>query len=93
MRQGNNFLKTAVQLMESGDTPLPGVPLIEIYDQRRVLIENHHGVIGYGCHEVLVKVQFGVVCVCGEDLRLNKMSRDQLIITGRICAVNLRRGR
>jgi len=90
MRQGKNFLEAVSGAAELEREPLPGIPLIEIYDQRRVLIENHRGVIGYCCSEVLVRVRFGTVCICGEDLYLRKMSKEQLVVTGRIRCINLR---
>ena len=63
--------------------PLPGQPIVEIAGDRRVLIENHFG----------VKVKYGLVCVCGCDLELIRMTKEQLIISGRIDAVTLiRRG-
>jgi len=68
--------------------------LIEIADDRRVLIEHHCGVIGYGCDRICVKVKFGVVTVSGRGLELRRMSGEQLIISGRIEGVTLqRRGR
>lgn len=88
MRPINKFLRTT-QLENKGNLPMPVLPLIEIYGQRRILIENHFGVVCYGCHEVQIKVRFGVVRVCGDGLHLNKMSKDQLIITGTIDRVDL----
>lgn len=88
MRQGKKFL-SAAQFANTGNMPLPGMPLIEICGKRRILIENHFGVVCYGCHEVQIKVRFGIVRVCGVELNLNKMSKDQLVITGRIDTVDL----
>lgn len=89
MRKDRNFLRSAAQLSQKGSVPLPGVPLIEIYGRCRVLVENHQGVIGYDCHEVLIKVRFGVICIRGESLCLNRMCKDQLVITGCILNVGL----
>lgn len=88
MRPINKFLRTT-QLENKGNVLMPVLPLIEIYGQRRILIENHYGVVCYGCHEVQIKVRFGIVRVCGDDLHLSKMSKDQLIITGTIDRVDL----
>lgn len=66
--------------------------LIEIADDSRVLIEHHCGVVGYGCREICVKVNYGIVTVSGSDLELKRMSADQLIIKGRIDGVILHRG-
>lgn len=67
----------------------PGTPIIEICDRCRVLIENHRGIVAYGCERVQVKVHYGTVCICGENLKLKRMSKDRLIVTGNIGSVNL----
>lgn len=86
----NLFHKAVATGTQLYSEPLPGVPLIEIYDQRRVLIENHRGIVGYGTKEILIKARFGLICICGDDLKLVKMSREKLVITGKICGVTLR---
>lgn len=70
---------------------IPGLPLVEIVGQSRVLIENHCGVTGYGCNEVCVKVQFGQLCIYGSGLTLAQMTKQQLIITGQIDCVKLQK--
>ena len=68
------------------------LPLVEILGQHRVLIENHRGVAEYGTKVIRVLVKYGQVCVQGEELELIRMSRCQLIITGKVDGVQLRRG-
>jgi sporulation protein YqfC len=72
---------------------LPGMPLIEIAGEKRVLIENHRGVTEYDPLRICVRVKFGQVCVCGEALTLAQMTRSCLVICGRIDSVTLLRGR
>lgn len=73
--------------------PLPGQPIVEIAGDRRVLIENHFGVKEYSREKIAVKVKYGFVCVCGCNLELVRMTKEQLVISGRIDAVSiLRRG-
>lgn len=77
----------------SGET-LPGVPVVELAGDRRVLIERHGGVTEYSRERIRVKVCFGQVCICGCALELTRMTRDQLVISGRIDGVQLlRRGK
>jgi len=89
MSRENRFFKTVVYNRESCTEPLPGIPLIEICNRRRVLIENHNGILAYGCKEILVKVRYGIICVNGENLKLTKMSREKLVIVGTISSVCL----
>lgn len=67
----------------------PGHPLVEIADDRRVLIEHHQGVVAYGCAEICVRVRFGQIRITGSALRLAKMSAEQLVICGRVDSVTL----
>lgn len=82
----------ALNSAELADAPVPGLPLIELAGDRRILIEHHCGVIEYGTERVCVKVKFGQVCISGEELCLAKMSKNQLIICGKIQCVELYRG-
>lgn len=73
--------------------PLPGQPIVEIAGDRRVLIENHYGVKEYSREKIAVKVKYGFVCICGCNLELIRMTKEQLVISGRIDTVSLiRRG-
>ena len=71
--------------------PLPGQPIVEIAGDRRVLIENHFGVKEYSRERIGVKVKYGVVTVCGCGLELIRMTKEQLVISGRIDGVTLAR--
>ncbi len=71
----------------------PGQPLVELYGDRRVLIEHHGGVTEYGREKIQVKVRYGYLCVCGGCLELACMTAEQLVITGRIDSVSIIRRR
>jgi sporulation protein YqfC len=71
----------------------PGQSLVEVYGDRRVLIEHHGGVTEYGREKIRVKVRYGHLCICGSCLELARMTAEQLVITGRIDSVSIiRRG-
>lgn len=67
--------------------------LVEILGMDRVLVEQHRGIVGYGEEEILVNASFGLVRILGRELRLCCMSREQLVIRGRIGSVILEGGR
>lgn len=93
MRRGREFIQRLADGADLTETPLLGVPIVEIAGERRVLIENHFGVKAYSRESVLVKVPFGCVRVCGCNLEIQRMTREQLIIQGKIDSVTLlRRG-
>ena len=68
---------------------LPGQPIVEIAGDSRVLIENHLGVKGYSHEQIVVKVKYGDIHICGSCLELKRMSLHRLVIRGRICRVML----
>ena len=68
---------------------IPGVPLVELAGDRRVLVENHCGVTEYGIHKICVSVSYGCLWVEGEQLKLSHMSRENLVICGKIHNISL----
>lgn len=81
-------------LTEGLDLPgesLPGMSVAELAGDRRVLIEGHRGVTEYSRERVTVKVGYGLLSVTGCGLELRQMSKQQLVITGRIDCIRLRR--
>jgi sporulation protein YqfC len=75
------------------DEAAPGQVLVEIIGSTRVLIEHHRGVCAYGSRQICVRVQFGIVSVSGQCLELKRMTRGQLVITGKIDAICLERNK
>ena len=90
MKKGTywNRLANAVQL--NGE-PLPGLSLVEIAGDCRVLIERHRGVLKYDRQQVCIKTSYGCIQVCGSSLTLIQMTNAQLVITGKIETVSLKR--
>lgn len=87
-------MKGRIDLWEHLDLPgesLPGQVLVEITGENRVLIEHHCGVREYSRERIGVKVKFGLVQICGSCLELKCMTKEQLVISGRIDSVILKR--
>lgn len=70
---------------------LPGQVVVEITGENRVLIEHHCGVREYSRERIGVKVKYGVLQVCGSCLELRCMTREQLVISGKIDCIVLKR--
>ena len=92
MGHGEQLLQRLGRMGETGF--VPGVPLIEILGDSRVLIEGHRGVREYGDCRICVAVKQGCVEIHGEKLELRSMTRDQVVILGtiRCVAVTKREG-
>ncbi len=67
--------------------------LVEMVGSRRVLVENHRGILAYGTEEICVGATFGSVRICGDGLRLCCMNREQLFISGQIQSISLECGK
>ena len=70
----------------------PGVTLIELMEDSRLLVENHFGVAEYSQEKMRINTTFGQVIICGSNLDLQRMTKDQLIIRGNIQSVQTVKG-
>ena len=93
MKNKGSFLEKMAYAMDLPGEALPGQPLVELIGHGRVLIENHRGVVQYGDTEICIRVSYGCIRVCGRELRLMRMNRQQLIISGCVDNIILCRGR
>ena len=89
MNQRKSLLKQVMHGSELSMAPFPQLPLVEIMGSKRVLIENHCGVSGYGTTEICVRVKTGSIIILGQRLMLTQMSKEQIIITGCIDGIRL----
>lgn len=86
-----HFLERLADHAQLETEPLPAQPIVEIAGECRVLVENHRGVRAYSSQKILIGVNFGQVCVCGCNLKLTRMTKEQLVIRGQIESVSLDR--
>lgn len=70
---------------------LPGIPIVELAGDRRVLIERHNGVTEYSPQRICVGVSYGVVSIIGRELKLMRMSKEQVVICGRVDEISILR--
>ena len=92
MKNRGSWMQRLTEEMELEQEPLPGQSIIEICGDNRVLIENHRGVQAYGGEEIRIRTSFGGISIRGRCLELGKMTRQQLVIRGKIDNVCLNRG-
>lgn len=91
MGEGRLWKEKLRQQLSAMPEPVPGMPLVEIAGQSRVLIENHRGVCCYGREQIRIRVTYGEISVTGSRLELSRMSKETVVITGRIDCVSLHR--
>lgn len=93
LKKGNGWIERLAQQADLQGEAFPGQSLVEIYGDRRLLIENHRGVVGYSDQEICIRTKYGLLRICGNGLELAKMMHQQLVITGRIDGVHIMRGK
>lgn len=91
MGKAETFWQRLSDAADLGEESLIGQVIVEITGENRVLIENHMGVKGYSREKIVIRVRYGYIHVCGEHLELIRMSRDTLVIRGKILQVCLNR--
>ena len=91
MGKGHHVIRNIMEQTASYPEAVPGHPIVEIAGECRVLVENHLGVAAYGKETILVKVNFGFVCIGGSNLEILRMTKEQLVIHGAIHSVGLQR--
>lgn len=87
--QRKRLLERVTAAADLAVEPIPGLPVLELAGENRVLIEHHQGVTGYSDVMICVKVQYGCLEINGCKLSLAYMSKEKLIITGRIDEIKL----
>lgn len=92
MKKGKSIIDRISDAADLQTEALPGRPIVELYSDRRLLIEIHRGIVEYDTHKIQVRVQYGILCVCGSSLEVVRMTSQQLIISGHIDAIQLIRG-
>lgn len=66
-----------------------GMPRMVLCGGRRMLMENHQGIVEYGSERLRVKTAAGVVVVEGEGLTLASLGETDLMVTGEIRRIEL----
>lgn len=93
MGKGKNWLQRMAEDADLLDENIVREPLLELWDNSRVLIENHCGVVEYSLAQIRVKLKNGDYTVRGSGLHLCRMCADKLLIRGRIEEILVRKGR
>ena len=91
MGRRGDFFQRLTEQPDAAAEGLLKLPIIELASDSRVLVENHFGIKAYCREKILVNVKFGDICICGNGLQVLKMTKEQLVICGKIGSVSLHR--
>ena len=88
-RRKESLLERTAQLLDLPADVVAGVPRVELTGDSELRMENHHGILAYGTEEIRVSGGRLIIRVVGEELGLKAMNSSELLITGRLRAVEL----
>ncbi len=93
MNNGKKMIERITDAAQLQNEALPGRSIVELYSDRRVLIEVHRGILSYDTEKIQIRVKYGILCICGSCLEVTKMTVQQLVISGQIDSLHLIRGK
>lgn len=80
----DNFLDKAAEIFDIPGEVVAGMPRITVTGCRRVLVENHKGILEYGSEEIHINGGRMVLKLRGRGMELRSLNNTELLITGRI---------
>lgn len=90
--RSKQWIQRLAKAADLSSEPIPGRTLVEIQEDRCVLVENHCGVISYSSSCICIKTRKNTVLIRGDQMILSKMSNEHLQINGKIQAIEMSQG-
>lgn len=84
-----SLLEKTAQTFDLPADVVAGMPRIELTGDRELRMENHKGILAYGKEEIHISGGKLIVRITGSELELRAMNASELLITGRIAAIEL----
>lgn len=92
MKIYNKVRNRLPELFNIPEMTLPGEPIIEVYGDRRVLVEGCCAVLQYAGNCIKLRNPSTIICVVGSDLHMVEISSSQTVITGKVENISICRG-
>lgn len=80
----DDFLDKAAEIFDIPEEVIAGMSRITITGCRRVLVENHKGILEYGSEVIHINCGRMILKLHGSDMELRSLNTTELLITGRI---------
>lgn len=84
----DNFLEKAADIFDLPGEVVAGMPRITVTGCRRVLVENHKGILEYGTDEIHINGGKMVLILRGSGMELRSLNPTELLITGRLSGMD-----
>lgn len=89
MKHKKHVVNKLIHIMELEPDILPGLPVIELFGNQRLIIENYLRVTDYSAEQIYIALSFGHLQIYGSNLLLARLAQDKLVVTGRIQKLSL----
>ena len=86
--KNSEFFEKAADVFDLPGEVVAGMPRLTITGCRRILVENHRGILEYGENEIHIHGGRVIIKLRGVDLTLRSMSDSELLITGQILGID-----
>ena len=90
--RGKGFVERVTDVAMQSEEQIFKQPLLELCGEHRILIEHHRGIGEYTTSRIDVKVKFGTISICGDNLLIGKLTATQIVILGNIASITLFKG-
>ena len=89
-KRRTRFVKNKInRVLEVPDEVALKVPKLTILKFEEVLIENYKGILEYQDFFIRIKLTTGLIDINGFNMKMEEMTKDDLIITGTIENIDL----
>lgn len=84
MKNIRGLCEDLAERLDLPEEAVVGAVRVTAVGDRRLLIENHGGLLAYGAEQIRVVAGRGQLVLCGTELNMRAMNRAELLITGRL---------
>ena len=64
-----------------------GSAKITVIASKRILVENHRGILEYGNERIVIRLDRAKLCLSGSGFEISAMNKNQILICGKLqCA-------
>ena len=84
MKKIKGLCEDLAERLELPEEALSGAVRLTAVGDKRLLIENHSGLLAYGSELIRVGSGRGQIVLCGSELSLRAMNRTELLVIGRL---------
>ena len=86
-KKRDGVLDRAAELFDLPAEALAGTPRLTVTGNKRIVVENHKGLLEYGETEIDINAGSTILKIKGENLELRSMNAQELMITGTVFSV------